>query len=722
MQSTQGTLLKKCLMLCAVFLLAVSFWGLSVSRSTHIAYASPRVALENNGAATTPFMGWSTWNYIGSHPTEANVEAQAQVVASQLKSHGYNYILLDDFWYLNPSTTVDQYGRWAVDTSKFPNGLSGLASYVHGLGLKVGFYLTPGIPVAAVNQNTPIEGTSYHARDIADTSRHETNYNYGGSVMYYIDYSKPGAQAYINSWANQLASWGADFLKIDGVGDGDIPDIQAWSQALQQTGRSIVFDLSNSLDVNNGSTWKQYANAWRIDGDVECYCSTQVTWNSLVGRFNDAPSWTQYASSGGWNDLDALQIANGSVDGITNDERQTYMTLWAISASPLYAGDDLTRMDSYGLSLMTNDEVIAVDQAGHAAHPVNQGTDQQVWYANNGDGSYTVALFNLGGSSANVVASWSSMGFTGSASVRDLWSHSNLGNFTGSFSATLNSHASRLLKVTPGGSSASASYEAEAAANTLSGGASASSCSACSGGQKIGYVGNGATLKFNNVNVASAGTYMLNIAYVDGDAGRAAQMSVNGGSAVTLNFAGTNNSRWNNVQTLSVPVILNAGNNTILFSNSSGWAPDFDRLTVIGSGYIAIVNRNSGKYLDVSSDSTADSATIVQYTSNGQDDQQWSLQDAGSGYVKLANRHSGKLINIPGPTTTQGTQLIQYHDDGNSNSQWSLISISGGYLSIVSRYDGQYVDVQGGSSADNAPVIQWASNGGANQQWIFVAV
>ena len=722
MKSTQRSLVRRGLTFFFVSLIAVTLWGVGATQHPRVAHASPFRPAENNGAATTPFMGWSTWNFIGSHPTEANVEAQAQVVANQLKAHGYNYILLDDFWYLNPSTTVDQYGRWAVDTSKFPNGLSGLASYVHNLGLKVGFYLTPGIPVAAVNQNTPIQGTSYHAKDIADTTRFETNYNFGSGVMYYIDYSKPGAQAYINSWANLLASWGADFLKMDGVGDWDTADIQAWSQGLQQSGRSIVFNLSNSLDVNNGSLWKQYANAWRIDGDVECYCSTQVTWGSLSGRFNDAPQWTQYASSGGWNDLDALQIADGSLDGISNDERQTYLTLWAIEASPLYAGDDLTRMDSYGLSLLTNDEVIAVDQAGHAAHPVSQGSSQQVWVAYNGNGTYTVALFNLGSSSANVVANWNDLGFTGSAAVRDLWSHTNLGNFTGTFSATLNSHASRLLKVTPSGSNTSHAYEGESSANTLAGGAVIASCSACSGGQKVGNVGNGGTLKFNNVNVATAGTYLLKIDYADGDAGRSAQMSVNGGTALTLNFGGTNNGSWNNVQSLDVPVMLNAGNNTILFSNSSGWAPDFDRITTVGSGYVAIVNRNSGKYLDVSNDSTADSATIVQFTSNGQTDQQWSLQDAGSGYVKIVNRNSGKLINIPGPTTTQGTQLIQYHDDGGSNSQWSLGSLSSGYYDIGSRYDSQDVDVQGLSSADNAPVIQWANNGGTNQQWMFVAV
>jgi hypothetical protein len=124
---------------------------------------------------------------------------------------------------------------------------------VHGLGEKFGMYLTPGIPVAAYNQNTPIQGTSFHARDIvSDTSSYETNYNFGSGSMYYIDYTKnpAAAQAYLNSWADQLASYGVDYLKIDGVGDWDVADIQHWSQALDQTGRPIHLELSNSLDVH----------------------------------------------------------------------------------------------------------------------------------------------------------------------------------------------------------------------------------------------------------------------------------------------------------------------------------------------------------------------------------------------------------------------------------------------------------------------------------------
>jgi alpha-galactosidase len=449
---------KKVLFLFLALLMTTSLWALGGSH-TQISHASSARPAENNGLAKTPFMGWSTWSYVGKDPTEANIEAQARVEASKLKAYGYNYVLLDDWYYLNPATTVDQYGRWVIDTSKFPHGIAAVANYVHSLGLKFGFYLTPGIPVAAVNKNTPIEGTSYHAKDIADTSKHEINYNFGNgpsggngtknTVMYYINYSKPGAQAYINSWADQLASWGVDFLKIDGVGSFDIPDVQAWSTALKQSGRPILFNLSNELNVNYGSTWRADANAWRIDGDVECYnCGSKLTsWAHVVGRFTDAPKWVKYAGPGGWNDLDALQISDGALNGITNDERQTYMTLWSIESAPLYAGDDLIHMDSYGLSLLTNKEVIAVDQAGHPAHPVSQASNQQVWFSNNGNGTYTVALFNLGSSKATVTVNWSSLGISGSRSVRDLWSHSNLGNFNGSFSATLNSHASRLLTV-----------------------------------------------------------------------------------------------------------------------------------------------------------------------------------------------------------------------------------------------------------------------------------
>lgn len=437
---------------------------------------SPQTALparaELNGLALRPLMGWSSLSDQTDHPNEATFEQQAQAEARYLKPYGYIYANLNDYWYNNPETTVDAYGRWTVDTSIYPSGIPALAAYVHSLGLRFGLYVTPGIPVAAVAQNTPIEGTVYHAQDIANTSVFEPNYNHDHvpvqKNMYAIDYSKPGAQEFVNSWARLFASWGVDFLKLDGVGSSpdtptvnsdDLADIKAWSLALRSSGHPIYFDVSNTLNIQDASFLRQYANGWRIDIDIADHApgaSSLVGWSftypsgtrgGILTRFTDAPSWAPYAGPGGWNDLDDLYVGNGTLDKLTNDERQTYTTLWAISAAPFYTSDDLTQLDTYGLSLLTNREVTAVDQAGVPAVPLSQATNQQVWHARERDGSYIVALFNLDSSSATVSVNWSDLGIKGPVFVRDLWSHSNLGSAQAGFSATLNAHGSRLLRI-----------------------------------------------------------------------------------------------------------------------------------------------------------------------------------------------------------------------------------------------------------------------------------
>jgi alpha-galactosidase len=586
MKGRQGMLLKKGLILFFILLTVISLLGVSNFKAqTHIVHASPAQPAENDGVAKTPFMGWSTWSYVGTDPTAANVEAQAKVEASSLKAYGYNYVLLDDWYYLNPTTTVDANGYWYVDASKFPNGIAAVASYVHSLGLKFGAYVTAGIPVEAVKKNITVKGTSYKASQIADTSKYEINYNYGNKSMYALNYSSPGAQAYINGWADELASWGVDFLKIDGVGDSDIPDIQAWSSALKQSGRSIYFDLSNTLDITNANTWKTYSNAWRTQNDVECYnaCRGQlVNWSDVSSRFNSAASWAQYGGDGGFNDLDAMDVADGTLDGLTNTQRQTNMSLWAMASAPMYLGDDLTRMDSFGKSLLTNTEVVAIDQESIPALRVADASNLQVWEKPNGDGSYSVGLFNLGGASASIKVNWSQLGFGGSAAVRNLWTHTNLGSFNGSYTATaVPSDGSVLLRVTPAVTTVAAtSYEAESSANTVAGGARVATCTNCSGGKNVGYIGKGGTLQFNKVNVSKAGTYVLNVAFVDGDAGRIEDISVNGAAVTPFVFMGTADDNWDRVQVLEIVASLNAGNNTILFSNASAYGPDIDRITV----------------------------------------------------------------------------------------------------------------------------------------------
>jgi hypothetical protein len=400
--------------------------------------------------AQHPYMGWSSWSSMKGAVTDAKVRAQAAAMSNQLASFGYTYVNVDSGW----QGGYDANGRPQSLVTKFPD-MKGLASYVHGLGLKLGIYLTPGLAATVYMANSPILNTTYHAHDIVSDTTVPGN-TLGGGVLK-IDYTRPGANEYIQSCADLIASWGVDFIKMDFVGPGggkvaadNRPDIQAWRKALDNTGRPVWLELSNSLALADASFWKMYANGWRITGDIEAYGTTTLTdWAKASNRFTAAPNWAAYGSPGGWNDLDSLEVGGGAKDGLTTDERQTVITLWAVSAAPLSLGPDLTMLDPGDLALITNTEVIAVDQAGLVAVPVSQATPQQVWFVANPDGSRTVALFNLGAATAMVTADFSALGLTASANVHDVWTHMDLGPSTGSFGAMLPSHGSRLLKIGP---------------------------------------------------------------------------------------------------------------------------------------------------------------------------------------------------------------------------------------------------------------------------------
>jgi hypothetical protein len=289
--------------------------------------------------------------------------------------------------------------------------------------------------------------------------------------------------------------------------------MQHWLAALKNLppgSRPIWIELSNSLKLAFASDWKAVSNGWRINGDIESGVSgTLSKWSNVAKRFADAPKWTAFAGPGGWNDYDALPLGNGSHDGINTTERRTVMTLWSVGCSPLILGANLTNLDSFDLGLITNPEVIAVNQAGRLATPVSQASSQQVWRVQNADGSFTVALFNLGSATATVTARFSDLGFSGAASVRDLWSRSELGTFEGSFGASLASHGSRLLKLTP--TTASLSFEAESLAFVPNGGSASLQTDVKSSGGKwvqLAADGLGDFIEYPLPSVP-AGTYQL---------------------------------------------------------------------------------------------------------------------------------------------------------------------------------------------------------------------
>jgi alpha-galactosidase len=423
--------------------------------------ASPRALAENNGlAAGAPLMGWSSWSYLRHSPTAANVEAQASALASSgLKANGYDYINLDDFWYDCPGgqgPDVDSNGRWVTNASTFPpsgstNGIQVVANYVHNLGLKFGIYVTPGISDQAVADKSPIAGTSYTANEIANGSS-ENNFNCHG--MQGIDYSKPGAQTFINSWADEFASWGVDLLKLDGVGPSDTADIQAWSTALKQSGRPMAFDLSASLSITDATTWSSLANSWRTTGDIGANQKGSnfplTSWSNVSGRFTAAASWQPYAGNGGWNDYDSVNIGNGSNDGITVPERQTMLSLWSLASSPLFMGNDLTSLDSGDLALLKNTAVIAVDQDGIPGDRVISSGNEQAFDKRQQNGTWDIGIFNTDTSASHSFSlSLAQLGLTGSANITDLWSGASDGTSTGTFTTTVQPGGVTLISAVP---------------------------------------------------------------------------------------------------------------------------------------------------------------------------------------------------------------------------------------------------------------------------------
>jgi len=576
---------------------------------------------ESNGVGATPAMGWSSWSFIRHDPTASDIEAQASaLVSSGLAAAGYDYVNIDDFWYDCPGSQgpdVDSYGRWVTDATEFPpgpdgeNGIEVVANYVHSLGLKFGLYVTPGLSDQAVAENTPIEGTSYTADEIA-TSTSENNYNCGG--MTGINYSEPGAQAFVDSWADEFASWGVDYVKLDGVGDSDVGDVEAWSAALEQTGRPIHLELSNSLDMANAATWAQYSNGWRTGGDIECYCSSTSSypltdWSNVQGRFAQVAQWQPYGGPGAFNDYDSIEVGNGAADdGITDPEAQSQLSLWAMAASPLLLGTDLTNLDSTELGYLENSSVIAVDQDGIDARRVVSNVNQQVFAKTEQNGDVILGLFNYSGTaSQTVTVSLAAAGIDGSATATDLWTGDSAGTLSGTYSATLGPGAVQLLKLVPvSGTQGATTYLAPDA--TLAGGAVTASCNSCLGGEKAGYVGDGGTLTFSSVDVPASGNYAVQIDYLDGTSGttgRSATITVNGSVSQTLTFTPTGS--FSNPGSVTVSLPLNAGENTIEFSDASAYAPDFEAIAVPTAAVTSTTD-----YLAASSSSTLAGGAVVQ--------------------------------------------------------------------------------------------------------------
>ncbi len=358
--------------------------------------------------AATPPMGWNSWDSFATTVTEAQTMAQADVMAAQLKQFGWEYITVDIQWYEPQATgfnyragaklVLDEWGRLLPATNRFPTAANGagfkpLADYVHRKGLKFGLHLMRGIPRQAVEQNTPIKGTPYHAADIADRRR-VCPWN---SDMYGVDMTKPGAQAYYDSVFALIGSWDVDMVKVDDLSRPYLDnqaEVEAVRTAIDRTGRPMVLSLSPGETVITAAEHVvRHANMWRISDDF------WDNWPALFEQFDRLRKWAPYCGPGHFPDADMLPF--GVLDQgrrtthFTHDEQRTVMTLWSMARSPLIMGGDLTRLDESTRSLLTNDEVIAVDQRSTGGHELFDHDGLVAWVADvPASGDKYVALFN----------------------------------------------------------------------------------------------------------------------------------------------------------------------------------------------------------------------------------------------------------------------------------------------------------------------------------------
>ena len=445
--------------------------------------------------AKTPPMGWNSWDCYGAGVWESNVIANADYMAETLKPHGWDTITIDIQWY-EPLAHTDAYRRGAIlemdengrlipAANRFPmtaktRSFKPMGDYLHAKGLKFGLHLLRGIPRQAVANKLPVLGTTFTAADIANTN---SKCGWNGD-MYGVDMSKPGAQEYYDSVFAQFASWGLDYVKVDDLSSPYHKDeIEAIRAAIDRSGRAIVFSTSpGATPVSQGGHIEMNANLWRVSNDF------WDTWRALDEQFARLNNWTPFRAAGHWPDADMLPLGNirawqtrGDWTRFTKDEQFTLMSLWCIARSPLIMGGNLPKNDEFTLSLLINDEVLAVNQNSTNNRQLFNTNSMVAWMADlPGSKDKYVALFNRapesparsrrGGEPGTVPRRrpqtsrrwmprrrsprtfrfrWPRLVSSGPVRIRNLWNHQDLGAFTGTFAPEINSHGAGLYRVHP---------------------------------------------------------------------------------------------------------------------------------------------------------------------------------------------------------------------------------------------------------------------------------
>jgi len=421
-------------------------------------------------------MGWNSWDSYGLSITEEEFNATVDILHQQMQPYGWNYAVIDEGWYLdNPNSdgkpawqyVIDASGRYMPSEARFPSaadsaGFKKLADQLHSRDLNFGIHIIRGIPKQAVARDLPIADSSFHAADAADT----TDTCAWNTDNYGIRDNAAG-QAYYDSVFKLYAGWGLDFVKVDCIAHPyDTHEIHMIRQAIEKSGRPIVLSLSpGPTPFEDASDVAANAQLWRISDDFwdhwDVWPDASFS-QSLKGQFARVAQWQPYAGAGHWPDPDMLPLGYlgprpgfraARMSGLTNDEQQTVITLWSMARAPLIMGGNLTRLDARLLNLLTNPEVISIDQhsTGNRSLPAHD-SDTVLWEAKPAAGGGTfVALFNLADAPRTLHYTWTDLGIALQSKdrLRDLWKlkSKKIKKADDGITVTLNPHASALYRV-----------------------------------------------------------------------------------------------------------------------------------------------------------------------------------------------------------------------------------------------------------------------------------
>lgn len=470
----------------ATLLTAAMFAGISPAPEAAAQVASPPPSTQKTlpfyAFAPTPPMGWNSYDAFGDTVTEDQVLANAKYAKDKLLSHGWNYIVVDFRWY-DPEPTgddhtlnqkrmgaklpADAFGRLLPAENRFASSADGkgfkpLADKLHAMGLKFGIHYMRGIPRQAVNAKTPIADSKFTAADAGDPTRPGE----WCPDMFGVKDNEAG-QAWYDSLFKQFAAWNVDFVKVDDI----CPNYRTAEstmirRAIDKSGRAIVYSISAGPPAQKDAEHVQtHVNMFRISTDF------WDRWSSLNQQFDLMNTWHDRILPGCYADADMLPLGHicihskaGGDDRVTrfsHDEQTTLMSFWCLAPSPLMLGGNLPDNTPWDLDLITNDEVIALDQDALVKPAVRisqQGTRggrgtpsslTEVWVRELKDGSRAVGLFNRGEQATQVTFNLNDAKFSGTWTARDLWQHKDLGNTDANIMQQVPPHGSVLLKLNP---------------------------------------------------------------------------------------------------------------------------------------------------------------------------------------------------------------------------------------------------------------------------------